>query len=253
MQTTTPSFNSPSTSASPRMMEFLSRSFDSGNDSSDSEYCSPFVASPEPQRCISNRQRFSMSEIYTDQSELEPLTLKTDLALPCHHQLYGVSTISCDTLKKATQDKVELVLVDCRYPYEYEAGHIDGSINIWNEVDLFKRFPVSTVSKISKEVLVFYCEYSRTRGPALARKLRCQDMKFSNDTLFYNNIYVIEGGYEVISNSLKELCVGIYVRMDDLNYCAAKKKYVRICNDCRKQRTSRCLTSSSVTMFDYNF
>ncbi|KAL7714517.1 protein-tyrosine-phosphatase [Entamoeba marina] len=254
MQITTPSFNSP-TCASPRMMEFLSRSFDSYNDSSDSEYLSPFVASPEPQRfCFSSsKQRLSMSEISTEQSELYPLTLKSDLALPCNHQLYGVSTINCETFKKAIKDKMELVIIDCRYPYEYEAGHLDGSINIWNEIDLLRKFPVKNRSTHSKDILVFYCEFSRTRGPALARKLRQFDMKIANDILNYNDIYVIEGGYEVISESLKEWCIGSYVKMDDLDHKNSKKKYVKLCCDCRKQRTSRCLTSSSVTTFDYSF
>lgn len=30
-------------------------------------------------------------------------------------------------------------LIDCRYPYEYEGGHIKGAVSLWEEEVLYKK------------------------------------------------------------------------------------------------------------------
>lgn len=74
-------------------------------------------------------------------------------------------------------DKIkEFAIVDCRYPYEYEAGHVTGALNFYSSRELIDYFlptdaPVTSPSKEEQEndrrILVFYCEYSSQRGPAM--------------------------------------------------------------------------------------
>lgn len=58
----------------------------------------------------------------------------------------------------------EYQIVDCRYPYEFEGGHIQGATNIYTEEgisELVQR-PASQPT-----VLIFHCEFSSERGPKM--------------------------------------------------------------------------------------
>ena len=91
-------------------------------------------------------------------------------------------------------------IIDARYCYEFEGGHIRGAENFgqWDEeAFLAEFFPPSLEAKIltpkpklalgeqdeggtkdeyknieKREILVFHCEFSSARGPALMRLLR---------------------------------------------------------------------------------
>lgn len=56
-------------------------------------------------------------------------------------------------------------IVDCRFEYEYEGGHIDGAINVNGKDELASKLfdPVST----SRTLLIFHCEYSAHRAPLM--------------------------------------------------------------------------------------
>lgn len=74
-------------------------------------------------------------------------------------------------MKGTYQDKVDgYTILDCRYPYEYEGGHIRGAKNIWTSEQLlemlfteFLRHPEES----KREVIVLHCEYSSKRGPKM--------------------------------------------------------------------------------------
>lgn len=60
-------------------------------------------------------------------------------------------------------------VIDCRYPYEYEGGHIIGALNIYtkeNCVQLLEEIRVPR-QKSQRHILVFHCEFSSERGPNL--------------------------------------------------------------------------------------
>lgn len=62
-----------------------------------------------------------------------------------------------------------IIVVDCRYPYEYEGGHVLGAINL-HDTDLIESaFPVERCDeendKMQKPAIVFHCEFSSERGP----------------------------------------------------------------------------------------
>lgn len=57
------------------------------------------------------------------------------------------------------------IIVDCRFEYEYEGGHIEGAVNVNNKEELTSQLFDS--SPIEKALLIFHCEYSAHRAPIL--------------------------------------------------------------------------------------
>ncbi|KAG2455404.1 MPI1A phosphatase, partial [Polypterus senegalus] len=101
-------------------------------------------------------------------------------------------------------------IVDCRYPYEYDGGHIKGALNLHKEDDICSFFLASPVTASSAEkriVLVFHCEFSSERAPKMCRFLRRQD-RSANDypALHYPELYVLKGGYKEFFREYKMWC-----------------------------------------------
>lgn len=150
-----------------------------------------------------------------------------DFSKPCILPLTNgihsdLKTITSNTLAALLRgefaDRVaSYTIVDCRYPYEYEAGHIEGAVNIYN-MDLVQQIMlnnlVDTVPKIQldtdkRNILVFHCEFSWERGPNLSRVLRRLDRKCNKEhypALYYPEIYLLLGGYEKFYSEQKEFC-----------------------------------------------
>merc|ERR1712059_208744 len=101
----------------------------------------------------------------------------------------SLRSMTCDTLADLIMghhsDVVESYrIVDVRYKFEYEGGHIVGAEN-WQhgEDDLFlaefvPTKPLTTVpthnvdNQTKRKILIFHCEFSSQRGPDFYMKLR---------------------------------------------------------------------------------
>lgn len=60
------------------------------------------------------------------------------------------------------------VIIDCRFEYEYEGGHIAGAINFNNKEDLASNlFESSPTIKPERTLLILHCEYSAHRAPIM--------------------------------------------------------------------------------------
>ena len=130
-------------------------------------------------------------------------------------------------------------VVDCRFAYEYEGGHIAGATNL-NTVeqvrDYFLRpgvglhersscLPTRTQSGTPDEhgdrrkfLLIFHCEFSCKRAPSMALALRQADRALAHDypNCHFPDVYVLQGGYNDFFHSFPELCEPrAYVGMDD--------------------------------------
>lgn len=108
-------------------------------------------------------------------------------------------------------------IIDCRFDYEFAGGHIDGAVNIRNENDIAaylltpgqgisangSALPAPSTSSGpspsgGKTVLVFHCEFSKKRGPEMAKKFRTADRAKNQEfypALHYPEVYILEGGY----------------------------------------------------------
>jgi M-phase inducer tyrosine phosphatase len=109
----------------------------------------------------------------------------------------------------------ELYIIDCRYAYEYEGGHIKGAIND-NSANVFTEGFFTNPAP--NTVVVFHCEFSHNRGPQLAGVFRELDRELNKQcypNLFYPDVYVLDGGYRQFHADHPELCDGGYTKMLD--------------------------------------
>lgn len=87
-----------------------------------------------------------------------------------------LKSISADTMRKLLNgefsEKVSSYkVIDCRYPYEYEGGHIAGAINLYTHEqileELMKNLSETKTDDSKRDILIFHCEFSSERGPKL--------------------------------------------------------------------------------------
>lgn len=66
-------------------------------------------------------------------------------------------------------------VIDCRYPYEFDGGHIKGAENLYTEDDIYRAL-MSTKTETTatvvpnepkRNIVIFHCEFSSHRGPKL--------------------------------------------------------------------------------------
>lgn len=67
-------------------------------------------------------------------------------------------------------------IIDCRYPYEYNGGHIHGALNLYSQENIMdvlfdakikQRSEGKAQDEDKRDILIFHCEFSSERGPNL--------------------------------------------------------------------------------------
>ncbi|XP_023655703.1 M-phase inducer phosphatase 2 [Paramormyrops kingsleyae] len=103
-----------------------------------------------------------------------------------------------------------LIVIDCRYPYEFEGGHIKGAINLHQEEELdefFLKQPITPSCLDKRVLLIFHCEFSSERGPRMCRYLRERDRLLNPyPSLHYPELYVLKGGYKEFYKEFQAQC-----------------------------------------------
>ncbi|CAG0887707.1 unnamed protein product [Darwinula stevensoni] len=116
-------------------------------------------------------------------------------------------------------------VIDCRFPYEYEGGHIRNAVNLYTKDQVLEALlpkqvcrtalqPSSSLerspeSSEAQDILIFHCEFSSERGPSLLRFLRKEDRKMNSEnypTLHFPEIYILDGGYKAFHEKYPHLC-----------------------------------------------
>ncbi|XP_023473394.1 M-phase inducer phosphatase 3 isoform X15 [Equus przewalskii] len=101
-------------------------------------------------------------------------------------------------------------IIDCRYPYEYLGGHIQGALNLYSQEELYNFFlkkPVVPLDTQKRIIIVFHCEFSSERGPRMCRSLREEDRALNRyPALYYPELYILKGGYRDFFPEYMELC-----------------------------------------------
>ncbi|KAM5304966.1 M-phase inducer phosphatase 2 isoform 2-T2 [Glossophaga mutica] len=94
----------------------------------------------------------------------------------------------------------KFVIVDCRYPYEYEGGHIKTAVNLPLEQDaeiFLLQSPIMARGLDKRIILIFHCEFSSERGPRMCRFIRERDRAINvYPSLHYPEMYILKGGYK---------------------------------------------------------
>lgn len=114
----------------------------------------------------------------------------------------------------------ESLIIDCRFEYEFDGGHIDGAVN-FNDKDLLATHLFAKDSS-RKMLLVFHCEYSAHRAPIMARHIRKQDRTANLDhypKLTFPEVYILDGGYNAFFSRNRDRCFPQnYVEMGDKDH-----------------------------------
>ncbi|KAF5301511.1 hypothetical protein FQR65_LT08814 [Abscondita terminalis] len=157
-----------------------------------------------------------------------------------HQDLRSIAASTMSLLIKGEFSKdISFKIIDCRYPYEYEGGHIESAINLYTKDMIINSLLNKSTLKETKSdnkryILIFHCEFSSNRAPTLYRFLRNFDRNYNEHlypTLFYPEMYLLEGGYKNFYHHYSNLCLPKdYVPMNhpkynkDLSYFRDKTK-----------------------------
>ncbi len=114
-----------------------------------------------------------------------PLLTPTSTLLPVldeqHMMCSQLRLISPSTLNDVLNGVYDAALsdgytvVDCRFPYEFQAGHVRGAENLWTFEAVFNRFFTSlapTFATKQNHAIIFHCEFSSSRAPTQCKNLR---------------------------------------------------------------------------------
>lgn len=135
-----------------------------------------------------------------------------------------------DTIPRITQDTMLDILdgkfnekfdhkmvIDCRFEYEYDGGHIEGAVN-HNDKELLTSQLFKTPIG-GRSLLIFHCEYSAHRAPLMARHVRAEDRTVNAEfypRLTYPEVYILDGGYSGFFSTFRGRCYPPeYVEMSD--------------------------------------
>lgn len=123
-----------------------------------------------------------------------------------------------DVLEGRYSDRFDQkMVIDCRFEYEYDGGHIDGAVN-YNSKELLSSQLFRTPMH-GKSLLIFHCEYSAHRAPLMARHVRSEDRTANAEhypRLTYPEVYILDGGYSGFFASHRSRCYPPnYVEMSD--------------------------------------
>ena len=153
---------------------------------------------------------YSSDRLIGDMSRPHTLPLLTKSR---HNDLASIdSNTLVDLLSGKYNYKIaKYLMFDARYPYEYNGGHINGAESGYVKEDVIEKlFNEPIQSEDGKPViLIFHCEFSAERGPRLMREIRERDRtmnKHNYPSLFYPEIYLLEGGYKHFYESHDHLC-----------------------------------------------
>ncbi|PRP79310.1 M-phase inducer phosphatase 1 isoform 1 [Planoprotostelium fungivorum] len=131
------------------------------------------------------------------------------------------------------------LIIDCRFEYEFSAGHIRDAVNVSTYETLENIFLQPIIQDSKRTIIIFHCEFSSKRGPNMCKYLRKRDRELHLDCypeLYYPEIYVMEGGYKKFFEEFKQVCEPMcYLPMDHHDYkkeCLDGMKLARM-GDCR--------------------
>lgn len=132
------------------------------------------------------------------------------------------------------------IFVDCRFAYEHQGGSLREAVSISNPHDMIEAF--LTHPRVNT-VLIFFCEFSIHRAPKMVRYLRNLDRQVHAETypsLYYPQLYLIDGGYQRCFETIQESCSPVaYVTMRDATHVdACKAAFQSLRKRWKEQNTS---------------
>lgn len=129
------------------------------------------------------------------------------------------ATVLANMLNNEYSQLGRVIVVDCRFDYEFKSGHILGATNLRTKAQMMDLYN----SYIGKNVVfVFHCEFSSSRGPTWAAMFRKHDREMNIRTypaLRYPKCFILKKGFSEFFTHYKEFCTGVYRLMRDDSDC----------------------------------
>lgn len=136
----------------------------------------------------------------------------------------------------------KIMVVDCRFEYEYDGGHIEQAVNYNDKERLAK--DLFELKPPPKTLLIFHCEYSVHRAPRMAKFIRQHDRKVNSmnyPALTYPEMYILEGGYSQFFKQNRSMCFPQnYIEMEHKDHELACEKGMNKLK--QRQKLSRAQT-----------
>ena len=152
----------------------------------------------------------------------KPCLLPTIRGSHPQYQILSPATVASllfDPNNMWKQHYSQVLVIDCRYPFEYEGGHIKGALNSPRPADILPLLFQDTREKVA---IVFHCEFSSKRAPQCYEQVRKMDRQLniaSYPALSYPEIYIMEGGYCNFFQEYSHHCTPqAYVEMTDRRF-----------------------------------
>ena len=127
------------------------------------------------------------------------------------HYVTPATIANLVTGRTSLGSNTDFIIIDCRYPYEYEGGHIPRALNLHTQEMIIKLANDHHERSANRDnVLVFHCKFSSERAPKRARFLRNLDRQLNTEkypVLNFSELYIIKGGYRDFYNQYREVCV----------------------------------------------
>eukprot|EP00039_Didymoeca_costata_P022841 m.5328 g.5328 ORF g.5328 m.5328 type:complete len:481 (-) comp3275_c0_seq1:1946-3388(-) len=164
-----------------------------------------------------------------------------------YHKFHqSIRLISVDTMSNLLngmydKDIDDFLVVDCRFPFEYDGGHIQGAHNLWTMERMVAKLlstPLVEITNGERIPIIFHCEFSSVRAPTMCKFLRDLDnsITFGLLDLIYPELYVMEGGYEKFFEAHPQQCTpSSYIRMKDKRFARENEQYENILSCSREQ------------------
>lgn len=191
-----------------------------------SEECNA-LESPNQLKFLSSEDviKTALQRSYSEPDLIADFSRSYSLPLaPSRHQ--DLRAIDSSTLKRLLNGEfsdsvTSFKIIDCRYPYEYQGGHIAGAVNLYTHDQCSALLEEIRRNALAEKpsILIFHCEFSAERGPNLYRHLRQEDRKFNANmypALCFPEMYILEGGYRKFYEENSSMCFpSAYTKMLD--------------------------------------
>ncbi|RMZ84580.1 hypothetical protein DV737_g1177, partial [Chaetothyriales sp. CBS 132003] len=143
------------------------------------------------------------------------------------------------------------VIIDCRFEYEYEGGHIKGAQNYNDKqtlaAQLFEVEPsLQSTDPTKPSLIIFHCEYSAHRAPLMAKFIRNKDRSVNAErypALTYPEMYILDGGYSSFFKEYRARCFPQnYVEMGAKEHAAACERGMGKVKHAQRSKLQRAQT-----------
>jgi hypothetical protein len=120
----------------------------------------------------------------------------------------------------SSQGYNRVLIIDARFRYEYEGGHVHTAVNVYSRaqlVEVYDRYRTANVC------VVVHCEFSQDRGPKLEWAFREHDRAMNREHyphISFPRMFLLEGGYRRFVSEFPSDCCGVYVPMRAAEYVA---------------------------------